>query len=110
MTKLMTAATAALTLLAAASAHAETKGLNMVSTTLRYETQDLANSTGAEKMLTRIDRVARQLCASNSPVERHADAQSRRCRAQAITRAVDMLAAPLVTAAYQGRQVEVATR
>lgn len=110
MTKLMTAATAALTLLAAASAHAETKGLSMVSTTLTYETQDLASTAGAEKMLVRIDLAARRLCAASSPVVRPVNAQSRLCRAKAVARAVDMLAAPLVTAAYQGRQVEVATR
>jgi len=108
MIKLMTSAAATLTLLAAASAHAETRGLTVVSTTLAYETEDLANPMGAEKMLTRIDRAARQLCASSSPVVRHPDAQASLCRAKAVARAVDTLAAPLVTAAYAARRADVA--
>lgn len=110
MIKLITTAAAALTFLAAASAQAETRGLKMLSMTLAYRTQDIANPTGAEKMLSRIDSAARRLCASTSPVVRRPDAQARLCQAKTVARAVDTLAAPLVTAVYQGRQVEVATR
>ena len=108
MIKLMTTAAAALTFLAAASAHAETRGLTIVSTTLAYETEDLSNPMGAEKMLNRIDRAARRLCASSSPAVRHPDAQARLCHAKAVARAVATLAAPLVTAAYAARRPDVA--
>ena len=110
MTKLLSATAVALTLFAATSANAETKGLTMVTTTLAYDTRDIANPAGAAKMLSRIELAAQNLCAPSSPTAKPTGRLVVVCRHAAVARAVDTLAAPLVTAAYQGRQVEVASR
>jgi UrcA family protein len=112
MTKLFAAtALAAMTIVAGSSAKAETQGLRVVSTTLSYETQDLANPAGATKMLGRIELAARKLCASASPAEPVNSRSVLSCRRAAVARAVDTLAAPLVSAAYAGhRPIDLASR
>ena len=114
MTKLFSAAAATLAILCATSAQAETQRLVMVSTTLAYDTQDLTGAAGATKLLGRIELAARKLCAVNSPAASPTSRHVVACRHAAVARAVDNLAAPLVTAAYErsnGRpSMAVATR
>ena len=111
MNKLFFAASAAsLAVFTAAAAQAEIHELRMVSTTLPYETQDLANPAGAKKMLSRIERAALRLCVSNSPAASPTGRLAMACRRPAVSRAVTSLAAPMVTAAYQGGRIDVATR
>ena len=107
MRKSFSAAAAALTILAASSAHAETQTLVMLSTTLSYQSQDVAEPAGAARMLSRIERTARRLCSYTSPIIPHGDARSRACEAQSVARAVDSMAAPLVTAAFAEKHAEV---
>src|SRR5689334_14405565 len=100
MTKLFSAALGAAVLLAAASATAEPQKVTVVTGTIAYREAQLATPAGAAQLLRRIDPKARQLCASPYQSVPHPDDQARACRHQAVARAVDTLAAPLVTAAY----------
>ena len=105
------AAIAALVILAAPSAHAEINRLTMVSTTLVYESQDIANRAGASKMLRRIELAAQKLCTPTSPAATPTSPHAMACRRAAVAKAVDSLAAPLVSAAYAGqRPVDLASR
>ncbi len=105
MTKSFAAALAAA--LIAASAHADTRTVVVVARTLTYDDAKLATPHGAAKLLSRIDNMAQQLCASSSPSVPHLDTQGRACRSQAVARAVEALAAPLVTAAHADRQADL---
>ena len=108
---LSAAAIAALVILAAPSAHAEINRLTMVSTTLVYESQDIANRAGASKMLRRIELAAQKLCTPTSPAATPTSPHAMACRRAAVAKAVDSLAAPLVSAAYAGqRPVDLASR
>ena len=108
---LSAAAIAALVILAAPSAQAQSSRLTMVSTTLPYESQQIANPAGASKMLRRIELAAQKLCAPSTPVATPNSRQAMACRRATVAKAVDRLAAPMVTAAYVGhRQVDLASR
>jgi UrcA family protein len=109
MTKLLSTA-AALTMLIAFSAHGETQRPTKVSTTVAYQPQDLASLNGAAKMLSRIELAAQRLCAPSSPVANQTSPRVLACRHDAVERAVGKLDAPLVTAAYKVRVIEVARR
>ena len=106
---LSAAAIAALVMFAAPSAQAEINRLTMVSTTLAYGSQDIANSAGASKMLRRIELAAQKLCAPSSPAATPTSRQAMACRRATVAKAVDRLAAPMVTAAYDGK-IELASR
>lgn len=85
---------------AGASAAAEHR---IVSTTVRYGDLDLANREGAKAMLTRIKHAARQVCAP--PPESALEYPDwRDCISKATGGAVSRLNAPMVTAAYSGKQ------
>ena len=106
---LSAAAIAALMILAAPSAHAQIGRLTMVSTTLAYQSHDIAHSAGASKMLRRIELAAQKLCTPNSPAATPTSPHVMACRRAAVAKAVDQLDAPMVTAAYTG-QVDLASR
>ena len=74
-----------------------------VSTTVRYGDLDLANAEGAKAMLTRIKHAARQVC-QPAPESALDYADWRNCVSKATDRAVSSLNAPMVTAAYSGKQ------
>ena len=99
---------AALAVLSAAAAHAQTHRLVVVSETLTYQTQDVASPAGASKMLKRIELAALRLCATNSPASSPTGRLTMACRRAAVSRAVATLDAPLVTAAYAARRPAVA--
>ena len=108
---LSAAAIAALVILAAPSAHAQIGRLTMVSTTLAYQSHDIAHPAGASKMLRRIELAAQKLCTPNSPVATPTSRQAMACRRATVAKAVDQLDAPMVTAAYTGRRpVDLASR
>jgi len=108
MTKLFSAAAiAAVLITAAASAKAEDHKVTVVDRTITYDDAKLATPHGAARLLSRIENMAQQLCASSSPSVPHLDAQGRVCRTQAVARAVDALAAPLVTAAHADRRAAI---
>lgn len=111
MIKLFSGAVVAAVLMAAASAHAEPQKVVVVTGTIAYREAQLATPAGAARLLGRIDAMARRLCASSFQTIPHPDDQSRACRHQAVARAVDTLAAPLVTAAYADRHpLSIASR
>ena len=99
----------ALAILAAPSAQAQSSRPTMVSTTLSYESQQIANSAGASKMLRRIELAAQKLCTPISPVATPTSRQAMACRRATVAKAVAQLAAPMVTAAYDGK-IELASR
>jgi UrcA family protein len=74
-----------------------------VSTIVRYGDLNLANPDGARAVLTRIKHAARQVCepAPESALEYD---DWRKCMAKATDGAVARLNAPMVTAAYSGKQ------
>ena len=106
---LSAAAITALAILAAPSAQAQSSRLTMVSTTLPYESQQIANPAGASKMLRRIELAAQKLCTPSTPVATPTSRQAMACRRATVAKAVDRLAAPMVTAAYDGK-IELASR
>lgn len=66
-----------------------------------YGDLDLNTVAGARTMYLRINGAASRACAlPNTPVLETAPAEVRRCRGQALARAVRKLDAPLVTAEY----------
>jgi UrcA family protein len=74
-----------------------------VSTTVRYGDLNLANPEGARAMLKRIKHAARQVC-EPAPESALDYADWRNCMAMATDGAVSRLNAPMVTAAYGGKQ------
>ena len=74
-----------------------------VSTIVRYGDLNLANPEGAKAMLTRIKHAARQVC-EPAPESALEYPDWRNCVAKATDGAVSSLNAPMVTAAYSGKQ------
>lgn len=119
MQKLMFAAAAALCALAAAppAAQAATPGgLNQVKVVhgvVRYATAELASPAAADRLFLRIRYRATQLCrpVGLPRVQLGLGADGRACRDRAVARAVQDLAAPLVTDAFERRTArEIASR
>jgi UrcA family protein len=81
-----------------------------VAERVRYGDLDLDTVAGARTMYRRIKTAVSRACAlSNTPVLQTAPAEVRRCRSQAITRAVGKLDAPLVTAEHSRFYLEPPT-
>ena len=70
---------------------------------MRYSDLNLANPEGAKAMLTRIKHAARQVC-EPAPESALEYPDWRNCVAKATDGAVSRLNAPMVTAAYTGKQ------
>lgn len=71
-----------------------------MSETISYADLDLSTAEGAHKMLARIRAAVARTCAQpRTQVLPRADTEEWRCRGPALTRALKVLNAPLVTAA-----------
>ena len=92
---------------ATGSAVAATAAPQTVSTIVRYSDLILANPDGARAMLTRIKHAARQVC-EPAPESALEYADWRACVSKATDGAVSRLNAPMVTAAYSGKQTNSA--
>jgi UrcA family protein len=73
------------------------------STIVRYGDLNLANPEGAKAMLARIRHAARRVC-EPAPESALEYADWRNCVSRATEGAVSRLNAPMVTAAYSGKQ------
>ncbi len=69
--------------------------------TVRAGDLNLASSRGAAVALQRIDMAARGFCGEASPLDLSRTAASAKCRRDMMGKAVDKMAAPLVTALYE---------
>jgi UrcA family protein len=92
--------------LAAGAGSAMASGIgdsNTVSTVVHYADLNLANPADAQVMLTRIKAAARNVCEPRPTTILEYD-EWRSCVAQATKGGVSRLSAPMVTAAYTGKQ------
>lgn len=114
MHKFMIAAAALCALATApAAAQAQIGKLKVVHSVIRYDPAALARADSAERMFKRIRLHATQLCRPDGQarVQAGLSAETRACRDRAVARAVQDLAAPLVTDAFERRTArEIASR
>lgn len=88
-----------------AAAPASAADWNMHSQTVGYADLDLTSEAGAQTMIGRIERAARNVCFSQAgPMPLMSRRAQRACRTTTMTNAVDMLGAPMVTAMYYGHE------
>jgi UrcA family protein len=98
-------------------AHAEGVGSArhiMLRARLHYASAEVGTPEGAQRLLGRIDTLARSLCSTQSDAipDHHLAARIAECRTQAVARTVVELNEPLVTVAYAERSAlpQVAAR
>ena len=95
---------AALAVPAAAGVHPAKGQPDVLETTVRFSDLDLGRVAGADLVLARIGRAARDVCGEAPGVRELAKrAHHRACVAAATDTAVERLDAPLVTARHSGR-------
>ena len=89
---------------AAAGVHPAKDQPDVLSTTVRYGDLDLNRTAGADMVLGRIARAARDVCGeAPAPRDLAKRARYRACLATATDTAVARIDAPVVTARHQGR-------
>ena len=95
---------AALSVPAAAGVHPVEGQPDVLETTVRFSDLDLNRVAGADVVLARIERAARDVCGdAPAPRELAKRARHRACVATATDTAVERLDAPVVTARHSGR-------
>jgi UrcA family protein len=95
------AATALLAYAQPASAHLDDRSTSVV---VRFADLDINHPAGAERLLDRIEQAADTACGGEPSSGLDGERRVyRQCRTDAITRAVDQLNAPLLTAVAAGR-------
>jgi UrcA family protein len=89
---------------ATAGVHAAKDQPDVLSATVRYDDLDLNRTAGADLVLARIGRAARDVCGeAPAPRELAKRTRYRACVATATDAAVAAIDAPVVTARHQGR-------
>ena len=89
---------------ATAGVHPARADPDALETTVRFSDLDLGRASGAELMLSRLERAARDVCGeAPSPRELQKRTRYRACVATATQAAVARVDAPLVTARHNGR-------